>query len=363
MTLSTHELNDFREVVSAFLDARAPIATVHERLGRDLDAELWKGGVELGWSSLLVPEEQGGEGLGMQEATMIAAELGARLVRFPFLSSVVLASSAIGLAADTTAATGRLEALATGERTGAVVLDWLDAETGAGGWRLRGATAPTVDPGADFAVVPVRHDESRALLVVDIASDGVAIEQIEVVDETRAVGRLRFEDQEFGGDAELLAGDGAAVGLEGLVRLADLTLAAESSGGAETALASTVEYAKDRVQFGRPIGSFQAIKHKLATMYALSSTVAAAVPVTARLFDLNDPDAADATIALALRAHEAYVAVSGESVQVHGGVAMTFEHSAHLHFRRAWTNRALFGGRDRLEAAYLAEWRDAGAAA
>ncbi|MCO5974501.1 acyl-CoA dehydrogenase family protein [Actinoallomurus soli] len=316
------ELDDLRAVVRAFLGEACPPPAVRRLMADPAahDAALWRRlSGELGLTGLAVPEEHGGAGRGLTELAVVCEELGRALTPVPYLATAVLAAYAVR--------DGRLLAgIADGSLIAAVVLD---GELTAEGDHLTG-TAPYVLDGhlADVIVCAVAG-RSYAVRGADVTRTPHV-----TLDQTRRLARLRFD----GAPAERIDGD--------LSRVRDLALtalAAEQVGGAQRCLETAVEHARTRVQFGRPIGAFQAIKHKLADMLLRVESARSAAYEAARVAD-REPERLPVYAALAgSYCAEAYLHTAGETIQILGGIGVTWEHDAQLHLKRATASARLFG--------------------
>ncbi|WP_258341195.1 acyl-CoA dehydrogenase family protein [Saccharopolyspora gregorii] len=323
------------------------------------DPELWRRlGAEIGAAGLTVPEEHGGSGATLVESCLVAEELGRRLVPSPFVGGTALAVEALLTAGDSAAAERLLPGIAAADRL--VALAWAEPEnwwqdTGfattarldAGTWRLDGRKSFVLDGArADAFLVVATAPDGPALF--EAAAEPAAVLPHPVVDPTRPMCAL-----------ELSAAPAAPIGPAGpvLARCRDaaaVLLAAECVGAADRWLGEIVGYVQTRVQFGRPIGSFQAIKHRLADLYvavesARSLSYAASWAVGTR----DERGSAWAAMAKSLCC-ETYQDVAAEGIQLHGGLGITWEHEAHLHLKRAHGAAHLFGTprshRRRLEA-------------
>jgi alkylation response protein AidB-like acyl-CoA dehydrogenase len=283
-----------RETVAALVAKHAGPAAVRAAMESDrgYDESLWQLLCEqVGAAALVIPEELGGAGGELADAATVLQELGRALVPSPLLGTT-LAELALLSVPSPDAET--LEGLAEGSSIGALVLD-----------------ADYVVNG-DIADVVVTVDDGQLNRWTRFSAEPVA-----TMDPTRHLARLRPEETE-------------AIGADpGIADAAAILVAAEQIGAAERCLELTVQYAKDRVQFGRPIGSFQALKHRMADLYV---TVAAAKAVVSEACD--HPTATNAATAR-LAASEALCAVAAEGIQLHGGIAITWEHDMHLYFKRA----------------------------
>lgn len=371
--MTEEERRSLRDACRSFLESEAPLAKVRKTFedGPATDPGLWKEMAGLGWSGALVPEELGGSGLDLESAAVLLEEIGRQLTPCPLASSAVLATSAVRAAGSAKQQQEILPALAAGEVIGTVALcgsagryEGAGVEVSAvqAGERVRlGGVAAFVPDGhvADFFVVTAREaDGSLSLYVVDAHAEGLRIEPLAMVDLTRVLVRLELRDVEVAADARLgEPGSGERL-TDLLVSLGALCVSADSSGGAARMLEVSVEFAKNRVQFGRPIGSFQAIKHRLADLYVLVEASAAATRRAARELALDVGAASTASLAKAYTA-DAYATVAGDSIRVHGAVGLTWEYDQHLYLKRAKLNQQLFGDsawhRDRLLSRVLAE--------
>ncbi|MFE6974679.1 acyl-CoA dehydrogenase family protein [Streptomyces sp. NPDC057682] len=307
---------------------------------------------QIGAAGLAVPEEYGGAGGGARDVHVLMEELGRGLSPLPFLGSAVLTAGALLSSGDAAACARLLPGLAEG--TSAGTLAWAEEgswETGAvrasavpgpdGAWLLTGTKEHVLDgPETGVLLVAARTGAGVSLFEVAPGAAGVRREPVVTMDATRALARWVLD----GAEARLLGtdGDGGRV-LEHVRDLACTALAAEQVGAAERCLELTVAYARDRVQFGRPIGSFQAVKHRLADAYVLVESARSAALGAAFAAD-EDPGALPRAAAVAKSVcSEAFSAVAGETIQLHGGIGITWEHDAHRYFKRAHGTGELFG--------------------
>jgi len=339
-----------------FVAERSPLSRV--RALRDADdplgfsPALWKAMAELGWVGIPFPEVYGGAGLGMAELAIVLEALGRALAPEPFLATVLLGGQAIlrgGSEAQRSAWLPRVcageacLALASEERAGAgdLLCVATRAEAEGQGWRLEGEKAPVLDgPAAQAFVVAARtagaprDREGVSLFLVPADAAGLEVLRLRRVD-GRGAAALRLRGVHVGAEALLGApGAGRAI-LEPVLDLATAGLAAEMLGSAEEALARTLHYLKHRVQFGVPIGSFQALKHRAARLFIEVELCRSAVLAAVRALDAG---AADATALVSLakaRASELAVHVADEAVQMHGGIGMTDEHEIGFFLKRA----------------------------
>jgi alkylation response protein AidB-like acyl-CoA dehydrogenase len=360
----TDEQDEFRRVVRRFLAEKSPPGEVRRLMetSRGYDEAVWRQlSQELGLPGIHIPEEYGGQGFGFVELGIVLEEMGRALLCAPYFASSVLAAGAILHGATETRKKELLPGIAAGETvatlaftepngrwdvTGVELVASPAVGAGEGGFRLDGVKTLVLDGhGADLIVVVARSagsagDEGVSLFTVPGNAAGLERRLLQTVDATRKQARLEFS----GVRAELLGElDAGAAALSATLDHAAVGLAHESVGGAQFALETAVEYAKTRVQFGRPIGSFQAIKHKCAdllleTELAKSAVYFAADAAAERSAELPEL----AALAKAI-ASETYLKAAAENIQIHGGVGFTWEYDAHLYFRRAKASELFLG--------------------
>jgi alkylation response protein AidB-like acyl-CoA dehydrogenase len=347
------EQHDLRAAVRKFLADRAPSAQVRAAMDteRGYDTGVWTGLAQLGALGLVVPEELGGAGAGHVERAVVAEELGRALTPVPFLASAVLATDVLLALDDDAARTELLPRLATGELVGTVAVaegggawDHTGGATTAtergGRWELDGVKTPVLaGDTADLVLVLARTPGGPGWFAVEGDAAGLTRTRLTALDPTRRLAKLAFA----GTPARRLTTTDAAAALDVVADLAAVALAAEQVGVMEQALEVTVDYAKVRVQFGRPIGSYQAVKHGCADMY---SSWEHAVSVLRYATWTADQDRAELPLAAALA--QTYIgpacfeAATG-MVQYHGGIGYTWEHDAHLYYKRAKSAELLLG--------------------
>lgn len=303
---------------------------------------LWRTlAVDLGAAGLLVPESLGGAGASAREAAVVAEEIGRAIAPVPFLSSAVLATTALLAAGDTATVT----ALAAGECTAALAVplttapgDRIDG-VGVGADGLTGTVTSVAGAGgADLLVVPVAGPDGVELHVVSLDAPGVAVTPVLTLDMTRALADVRFA----GAASTRVDGDGAAA-LQSALHTGAALLAAEQFGIAGWCLDTTVEYVKGRKQFGRAIGSYQAIKHRIVEMWLQVGNAGAAARYAADTCARGDDDAPIAAAVAAAYCSDAAVRVAEECLQLHGGIGMTWEYPAHLYLKRAKADQLALG--------------------
>ncbi|MBW8819179.1 MAG: acyl-CoA/acyl-ACP dehydrogenase [Streptomyces sp.] len=356
----SQEHEQLRATVRAFLAQTSPESEVR-RLMDDpagFDPGVWRRmATELGLQGLAIPEEYGGAGCGMVEVGLVLEEMGRALLCAPYLSSAVLATTALIRCADEPVRKRLLPALADGRRIGTFALTedsdrWdragvaLRATPAAGGrWRLTGHKNFVLDgAAADFVLTVAAGPDGIGLFLVDGDAPGLTRAPLPTLDPTRRQARLEYRDVLASKVAHDGAGDGWALVAAVLDRAA-VALAAEQIGVAAQALDTAVEYAKTRRQFGRPIGSFQAVKHLLADVSVEVESARAAAHFAMLSADGDDDDDGLSAVASLAKAFcsDACLTAALENVQVHGGIGFTWEHSAHLYLKRAKTSQLMFG--------------------
>lgn len=345
---SAEVLAELRSAVREALEEMAPLGRTLELMetGRPDDPTVWtRLSRELALPGIAIPEEYGGQGFGAAEQGAVLEELGRVLYGGPYLSSAVLTAGALRIAGDQGACARWLPGLSDGSRLGALAIDDGALPTtatpdDAGGVRLDGRKVAVIDGvGADLLVVPVRSDGAPVLAVVETPAAGLSIAPVPVMDLTRRLATVTFD----GVPAHLLRPVRPDAPLA-IRRLLASALASEQAGAARGALDATVEYARTRVQFGREIGSFQAVRHRLADLYAEVEIATAAARAAAACDDLTRDDAAVLVETATSIGTETFLTTSEEMVQLHGGIGFTWEHPAHLFLKRAKSGEILVGG-------------------
>ena len=330
-----------------FLAAASSPRRVREVSGEDrgFDEGAWsRVAGELGWTALAIPEAYGGFGFGAQETALVMEEMGRALFPSPFLPSVCLAAPAILVAGTEEQKKEHLARIAGGAAYSLAISGGpARARPTTGGYLLSSAELRVLSGHvADAIVVPASHEDGALSLFV-VPGEGLARSRLPTMDMTRAVAHIRLEGLRVPESARL--GGPAASAVAAAHDFAKIALAAEQVGGAERCLEMAVDYAKVRTQFGRAIGSFQAIKHKLAEMLLDVETARSAAYHAACVLAREPRDAGEVSAAASL-AHaycsEAFFRCASECIQVHGGIGFTWEHDAHLFFKRARASEALF---------------------
>ncbi|MCW2917384.1 MAG: acyl-CoA dehydrogenase domain protein [Actinomycetia bacterium] len=351
----TEEQRELRTALRRFFADKSP-STVVRRLmetPEGYDPAVWtQMGDQLGLQGLAIPEEYGGSGFGFRELVIVLEEMGRVLLCAPYLSSVVLAAGALLNSGDENAKKNLLPGLAAGTTIGTLAFTEEDgrweadgigmrARPDGGAWVLDGTKAFVLDGHvADLVLVVARTDAGLSLFAVAGDAAGLNRTGLPTLDQTRKLATLEFA----GVPARLIGTQGAAGGvLATTLDQAAVALAAEQLGGAQRVLEMSVDYAKVRHQFGRPIGSFQAIKHKCADMLIRVESSRSAVLYAAATID-TDPSQLP-TVASLAKAYcsDAYFDAAAENIQIHGGIGFTWEHDAHLYFKRATSARLFLG--------------------
>ena len=351
----TEEQEELGASVRRFLADKAPSEAVRRWMESEEghDPAVWQQMAgQLGLQGLAIPEEQGGAGYGPVELGIVLEELGRALTPTPFFATVALAGQALVASGDAAAqgrwlpgiADGTLTAtLALSEEHGGSALDAVTTSAAQDGdaWALTGTKMFVLDgASADLVLVVARADDGLGLFAVDAGATGMTRTPLDAMDLTRRLARIDLAATPA--DRVGPAGD-ATEFLQRVVDLAVVALAHEQVGGASACLEAAVEYAKIRVQFDRPIGSFQAIKHKCADLL-LEVESARSAAYSAASAAAEDP--AELPVAAALAGSycsEAYTHAAKENIQIHGGIGYTWEHDAHLFLKRAKSSELLFG--------------------
>jgi alkylation response protein AidB-like acyl-CoA dehydrogenase len=350
----TAEREELARSVHGFLSERTPMAEVR-RLMADTtgyDAAIWRQmGQQFALQGIAVPEEYGGAGYGYAELAVVFEQMGRTLLPSPFFATVALALPALLAAGDSDALREYAPGLAAGESV--ATLAWVE-DDGAwrGGtattathsgdtWTIEGHKAYVLDgAAADLILVIAEAPEGRSLFAVSADATGLTRQATPSFDQTRRLARIELH----GSPARLVgeAGRGDEILAAALDRAAVL-LAAEMVGGAQACLDMSVEYAKQREQFGRPIGSFQAIKHKCAEILVELEGARAAAYYGGWAADSSPAELPLVASVAKATASEAFFRAAAENVQIHGGIGVTWEYDAHLYLKRAKTSSVLLG--------------------
>ena len=354
---------ELREVARGFLADQSGPDRVRAAMASDLgyDPQLWKQlGSELGWTAIAVPEECGGLGLGHVELVALLEVMGESLLCGPFFSSICLGANAILTAATPSQKEALLPTIAEGETIATLALS--EAE---GGWNPQSIETTFEERGdgfvlngtkrfvpdghiADLLLVAARRagtsgEDGMALFAVPADTKNISRRRLPAMDQTRQQAEIQLDGVDVPADAQLGGGSTSWAALSRGLDLAGVCLAAEQVGGAQRCLDLAVAYAKEREQFGRPIGSFQAIKHKCADMMVKVESARSAVYYAAcAAAEENDELPVVASIAQAA-ASDAYFECAGDAIQIFGGVGFTWEYDIQLYFKRARSSAVLLG--------------------
>jgi alkylation response protein AidB-like acyl-CoA dehydrogenase len=321
------------------------------------DDKLWQAIADQGWTGLSIPEEDGGLGLGLVEMAVVAEEMGRACLPGPFISTL-MASALIERAGSQGQRAKYLEAIAEGKLKATVAFleesaSWdvdalkLEAKREGGSFSLTGRKLFVADAGVADLLICVARDggggESLSLLPVERGSQGVHLKPMPSMDGTRKLYEVSFEGVTVS-EADALGADGDARGaLHGALEVATAVLCAEMVGGMQWVLDATVEYAKTRQQFGRAIGSFQAVQHQCADMLLMTESARSAAYYAAWALTESDPQASLAVSIAKAYCSDAYREVANRGVQVHGGIGFTWEHDLQLYYKRSKSSETLFG--------------------
>lgn len=351
----TEDQELIRSTARQFLTERFDIETVRDLIMSDegFDRTHYKEMADLGWTGLAIAEEHGGAGLGSVEMGVLLEEMGRLLTPGPFFASAVLATSVVTEVGTTDDHARILPRLATGELIATVGL--FDTARGwslhpehtmvarhGGKWTLTGTKRAVLDAGmVDLVLVTAAEGDKVVLFAVDPNASGVTITPESVLDTTRRQSTVEFDGVVLTEEDRVGQGD-TTPGLVRAHRLATVALAAEQVGGAQAAMDMAVEYAKSRYQFGRPIGSYQSIKHRCANMLMKVEHARSTAYYGARVSQDDDELAVAAPLAGSV-CSEAFTWIAGENIQVHGGIGFTWEHDAHLYLKRAKASSLLLG--------------------
>ena len=355
------ELNEtqklFKSSARELFAQECPPSLVREMVEKNdpYSETLWGKLVEQGWTGLIFPEEFGGQGLGLIEMAVSFEEMGRALVPGAFLSSVPLAGSLIGRAGSDEQRGKYLQAICEGRAKATVALleetaTWdasrvsLSGVEAGGAVKLSGKKLFVADAAvADFIVTAARVGSDIALAVVGRNSRGVTVKPMPSIDATRHLYEVAFEDVEVPASDILATGEPAHKALDYAIDVATLALAAEMVGGMQWVLDASVEYAKTRKQFGKPIGQFQAIQHHCANMLLMTESARSAVYYAAWVMG-NDTEQAPLAVSMAKAyASDAYREVGNLGIQVHGGIGFTWDENVHFYYKRAKASELMFG--------------------
>lgn len=325
-----------------FFASECPIATVRRLIKSDTayDAALWSKMADQGFTGIIFPEEYGGVGLGTVELILLMEEAGRALLPGPFFSTIALAGAVLNAVATPEQKRRYLAPICRGEKRSTVAMleasaswDPADARIAVMNGRLTGEKLFVADAAvADSIVVVARN----GVFVVDTKSAGIRISPMSGMDLTRKLYSVQFHDTP---NEKLGNGAGLAKALD----VATASLVAEMVGGMQRTLEITVEYAKTRKQFGKPIGTFQAVQHQCADMYLETESSRSATYYAAGALEEDAPDAAVAVSIAKMYASDACRTVGNRGIQIHGGMGFTWENDLHLYYRRAKASETALG--------------------
>ncbi|GIW42610.1 MAG: acyl-CoA dehydrogenase [Candidatus Binatia bacterium] len=352
----TEEHEELRQTVRRFLENKSPEAAVRRWMEteRGYDEDVWlEMAGQMGLQGLIVPEAQGGAGLGPVELAIVMEEMGRVLFCAPYLSSAVLAARALLEAASEEAKAELLPRIASGEIVATLAFTekqalWdpelvrTEAVRRGDSWSIDGVKDYVLDGHvAHVLLVVARTDDGLGLFRVEGEAEGLRRTLLPTLDLTRKLARCQFSKT----PAVRIDRDGdLAKALERTVAHTLVALSAEQVGGAQRCLEMSTDYAKTRIQFGRPIGSFQAIKHKCADMLVeVEFARSAAYHAAFRAAEGDENELLTASAMAKSYCSEAYFRAAAETIQIHGGMGFTWEHPAHLYFKRAKSSALLFG--------------------
>jgi alkylation response protein AidB-like acyl-CoA dehydrogenase len=350
----TEEHDALRQTVRAFLAKRSDEKAVRAAMvtERGYDPDVWKQlAEELGLVGLIVPEEHGGAGFGPVELLIVMEEMGRALLCAPYLGTSVVAAQALLTCADAVTQKELLPKIASGAAIVSVAFAEPNGRWDLGGVSLRakgtGANA-TLDGektlvldglAADVLLVVAKSDAGLELLRVNANASGLSRSAIPPLDLTRKLARVRFANT----PATRISSGDQTQNLERVLAFTCAALAAEQVGGAQKCLELATEYAKSRLQFGRPLGSYQAIKHKCAEMLVSVEMAKSAATNALFIAAANESDFVEAAALAKAYCSDAYFHAAADNIQIHGGMGFTWEAAPHLYFKRAKASELLFG--------------------
>jgi alkylation response protein AidB-like acyl-CoA dehydrogenase len=349
----------FRATSRKFLDNETPLTRVRELSeGTDgFDRAWWGRGAELGWAAMLVPEEQGGgsvSGQGLLDLTIVAEEMGRLVAPGPLLPTNVVIAGLVH-AQDGPDHTGAIERLASGE----AVASWAVYEPGSG-WQPSQPTVTARPKGdhyvldgtkdrveaagqADLFLVTAQTDNGPLQFLLDATTPGLTVTSSISLDLVRRFGEVRLDGVEVSKDAVVGTVEGTPLTIEHQSQIAHVLQCAETIGALDRVFEFTVQWAFDRYSFGRPLASYQALKHRFADMKVWLEACHATTGAAAHAVQENAPDADELVSVAASYVGARSVDIVQDCVQIHGGIGVTWEHDLHLYLRRVTVNQALYG--------------------
>jgi len=350
------EQEALRQAARQFLAAEYPLSRVRSIMQSETgyDPAVWRAMADQGWQGMAIPEPYGGAGFGFLEVVILMEEMGRLISPVPFLSSVVLGANLVLQAGREEQRERLLPRVAAGERI--IALAFTEA---GGGWDQAGVTMAAKADGdevvlsggklfvidgcqADTLLVAAKDNGGIAVFEVSADAPGVERRAMQTLDLTRPMAEITFDGVRVPSQSRLGEGD-AWASIERVLDLGAVALAAEQVGVASRCLEMAVDYAKVRRQFGRAIGSFQAIKHKCADMLMAVESARSAAYYAGWAVAVDDPELAVVAPLAKAYCSEACFRVAAENIQIHGGIGFTWEHDAHLYFKRAKSSQLLLG--------------------
>ena len=346
---------ELRQMVRRFCLEKSSEGEVRRLMESDdgFDPAIWmQMATQLGLQGIGIAEEYGGSGADQLALSVVFEEMGRALLCAPYFSTVALAANLLTASGDETAMKDYLPGIAAGETIATVALaergrGWgqdgisLRASGGPDSWTLSGEKTLVLDAGiANLILVVARTSAGISVFAVEKGADGLAVEMLQTLDRTRRQARLTFEST----PARLVGSDGEGwAAVARMLDLAAVSLAAEQMGGAGQCLELAIGYAKNRIQFGQTIGSFQVIKHKCAELYVAVEAAKACVSQASWVVATENEDLRGIVNVAKSYCSEVYFRVAAENIQIHGAIGFTWEHPAHMYFKRAKSSEHLFG--------------------
>jgi alkylation response protein AidB-like acyl-CoA dehydrogenase len=353
----SEEQEELRRLTRKWIEEKSPSAVVRRLMESDdgYDASLWKENAAMGWQAMTIPEQYGGAGFGFLEQIVLLEEMGRSLYPTPYLSTAVMAASVLLDAGNDEQKQKYLPAIAAGDLTATVAFtepngSWEEsgveatATETATGHTIKGTKSFVLDGHtAGLLIVAARTSAGISLFLVDGTNPGLSRRKLETMDMTRKLAEVKLDGVQAGPDAQLGEAGAGWKTIERMLAKAVVALAAEQVGGAQRCLDMSVDYAKVRHQFGRPIGSFQAIKHKCADMLVQVESARSAAYYAAWAAAEDNEELPQVAPLAKSYCSEAFFFCAAENIQIHGGIGFTWEHDAHLYFKRAKSSELLFG--------------------
>ena len=359
----TEEQELLRDTARKFLDSQCPTKFVREMMATDaaVTEEFWRQLADNGWLGITYPEDAGGSGLGLVDLVVLMEEIGRAVMPGPYLATVLLGGAAIAAAGSPEQRRDWLPRIAAGELKATLAVTEPNAR-----WDAAGITAPARETRGGFALsgtkmfVPDAHladvlvvaarsrdgstmEDGVSLFLVPKDMPGLAIRRLPAVDETRKLCEVRFDNVAVPTSALLGELHRGWAPLQQVIDRAAVALSAEMCGAAQRVLEMTVDYAKLRVAFGKPIGSYQGVKHKCADMLVDIENAKSLTYYAAWAVDENEADAPLAVSMAKASASDAGRKVCAAGIQLHGGIGMTWEHDLQLYLKRAKAGEVAFG--------------------